>query len=36
MLMEHARCPEWGARMGGEDHRAVDGVPRATEMEDLE
>jgi hypothetical protein len=34
--MEHARCPECGARIGGEHHQAVEGVTRATEMEDVE
>ena len=32
--MELARCPECGAVVGGQDHTAVDGVTRATEMED--
>ncbi|KAG4430772.1 hypothetical protein IFR05_013741 [Cadophora sp. M221] len=33
MPMERARCPECGAMIGGQHHRAVDGVTRATEME---
>lgn len=32
--MEMARCPECGAPVGGQGHRAVDGVTRATNMED--
>jgi hypothetical protein len=32
--MELARCPECGAPVGGQHHRAVDGVTRATNMED--
>jgi len=36
MPMEHACCPECGARIGGDHHRAVEGVTRATEMEDVE
>ncbi len=31
--MEEARCPECGAAVGGQSHRAVEGVTRATEME---
>ncbi|OAL74790.1 hypothetical protein A7D00_0384 [Trichophyton violaceum] len=34
MPMELARCPECGASIGGRDHTAVQGVTRATEMED--
>jgi len=34
MPMELARCPECGAAVGGQGHRAVDGVTRAMEMED--
>ncbi|CZS93402.1 uncharacterized protein RCO7_07722 [Rhynchosporium graminicola] len=33
MPMEQARCIECGARIGGRDHQAVDGVTRAEEME---
>jgi hypothetical protein len=33
MPMELAQCPECGARIGGEQHRAVGGVTRATDME---
>lgn len=31
--MEQARCPECGAPVGGQQHVAVPGVIRATEME---
>lgn len=31
--MEVARCPECGARVGGQNHHAVEGVTRATGME---
>lgn len=31
--MEMARCPECGAPVGGQSHRAVDGVTRAINME---
>ena len=31
--MQLAQCPECGASIGGQDHRAVDGVTRATGME---
>lgn len=31
--MEMARCPECGAPVGGQSHRAVDGVTRAISME---
>jgi hypothetical protein len=34
MPMELARCPECGAQVGGQHHRAVDGVTRAMGMED--
>ncbi|KAI9752216.1 MAG: hypothetical protein M4579_005719 [Chaenotheca gracillima] len=34
MPMELARCPECGAPVGGQSHRGVEGVTRATEMED--
>ncbi|EFR02412.1 NFX1-type zinc finger-containing protein 1 [Nannizzia gypsea CBS 118893] len=34
MPMELARCPECGASIGGRHHTAVQGVTRATEMED--
>ncbi|KAM5476967.1 hypothetical protein MauCBS54593_000238 [Microsporum audouinii] len=33
MPMELARCPECGASIGGRHHTAVEGVTRATEME---
>ncbi|KAK4466113.1 hypothetical protein QBC42DRAFT_293724 [Cladorrhinum samala] len=33
MPMEEARCPECGARIGGQNHQAVAGVTRATSME---
>ncbi|KAK4160894.1 hypothetical protein QBC43DRAFT_269827 [Cladorrhinum sp. PSN259] len=33
MPMEQARCPECGAKIGGQDHQAVAGVTRATNME---
>lgn len=33
MPMELARCPECGAHIGGQNHRPVDGVSRATELE---
>lgn len=33
MPEELARCPECGARIGGRDHTAVEGVTRATDME---
>ena len=35
MPMEEARCPECNALIGGQNHRAVDGVQRATEMEQI-
>lgn len=31
--MELARCPECGSPIGGQGHRAVDGVTRAINME---
>ncbi len=34
MPMEQATCPECGAPVGGQHHRAVGGVTRAMEMED--
>ena len=34
MPMERARCPECGAPVGGQSHRAVEGVTRAMDMED--
>ncbi|KAI9823655.1 MAG: hypothetical protein M1826_007673 [Phylliscum demangeonii] len=34
MPMELARCPECGAPIGGQNHREVQGVTRATAMED--
>lgn len=33
MPMEQARCPECGAPIGGSNHRAVEGVSRAMDME---
>jgi hypothetical protein len=33
MPMELARCPECGARIGGQSHEPVQGVSRAIEME---
>ena len=33
MPMERAQCPECGAPVGGESHRAVEGVTRAEDME---
>ena len=33
MPTERARCPECGSPVGGEDHRAVEGVTRAMDME---
>ena len=33
MSMELARCPECGAKLGGQDRRAVQGVSRAENME---
>ncbi|KAI1117796.1 hypothetical protein F5Y14DRAFT_439080 [Nemania sp. NC0429] len=35
MPMEEARCPECGARVGGTNHRAVEGVRHADEIEAL-
>ncbi|KAI0430798.1 hypothetical protein F5Y09DRAFT_330849 [Xylaria sp. FL1042] len=35
MPMEEARCPECGAPVGGSNHRAVEGVRHAHEIEDL-
>ncbi|RFU80293.1 hypothetical protein TARUN_1969 [Trichoderma arundinaceum] len=35
MPMEEARCPECGARIGGQHHRAVEGTRHAVEIEDL-
>lgn len=32
--MELVRCPECGAAVGGSGHQAVDGVTRATQMEE--
>ena len=34
MPMEEARCPECGSPVGGQDHTLLDGVTRASEMED--
>jgi hypothetical protein len=31
--MEVARCPECGARIGGTNHQALEGVTRAQDME---
>lgn len=33
MPMQLARCPECGARIGGQHHEAVQGVTRAEDME---
>jgi hypothetical protein len=33
MPMELARCPECGARIGGQNHQAAEGVSRAESME---
>jgi hypothetical protein len=33
MPMQLARCPECGEHVGGQNHAAVAGVTRATEME---
>jgi DNA-directed RNA polymerase subunit N (RpoN/RPB10) len=33
MPMEHARCPECGASVGGEHHQAEAGVQRADDIE---
>ncbi|KAL6887873.1 hypothetical protein GGI43DRAFT_417260 [Trichoderma evansii] len=33
--MEEARCPECGARIGGQNHQAVEGMRHATEIENL-
>ncbi|KAI9645838.1 hypothetical protein NHQ30_005273 [Ciborinia camelliae] len=33
MPMEQARCPECGARIGGQDHQLAEGVSRAENME---
>ena len=33
MPMELARCPECGARIGGENHEAIQGVTRAEHIE---
>jgi hypothetical protein len=35
MPMEEARCPECSAPIGGRNHEAVEGVRRATEIEDI-
>ncbi|KAK7424141.1 hypothetical protein QQZ08_008747 [Neonectria magnoliae] len=35
MPMEEATCPECGARIGGRNHAAVDGVRHATEIEEI-
>lgn len=35
MPMEEARCPECGARIGGLDHQAVEGMRHAAEIENL-
>ena len=32
--MEQARCPECGASVGGQNHRAAEGVTRAVNMEE--
>ncbi|TFA97633.1 NFX1-type zinc finger-containing protein 1 [Trichoderma ghanense] len=35
MPMQEARCPECGARIGGQNHQAVEGMRHATEIENL-
>ncbi|KAF7560256.1 hypothetical protein G7046_g3885 [Stylonectria norvegica] len=35
MAMEEAKCPECGARIGGQNHVSVAGVRHATEIEDI-
>lgn len=35
MPMQEARCPECGARIGGRNHQAVEGMRHATEIENL-
>lgn len=35
MPMQQARCPECGAPIGGQNHAAVEGVRRATEIENI-
>ncbi|KAF4437818.1 Zinc finger, CCCH-type [Fusarium austroafricanum] len=35
MAMEEAQCPECGARIGGRNHRSVEGVRRAVEIEEI-
>ncbi|KAH8811111.1 hypothetical protein F5884DRAFT_876247 [Xylogone sp. PMI_703] len=35
MPMERARCPQCDAQIGGQGHQAVDGVQRATDIEEL-
>ncbi|KAL6854624.1 hypothetical protein J3F83DRAFT_477514 [Trichoderma novae-zelandiae] len=35
MPMQEARCPECGARIGGQNHRPVEGMRHATEIENL-
>ena len=34
--MERARCPEYGAPVGGQNHEAVDEVRRATNSLEIE
>lgn len=33
MPMEQARCPQCGATIGGQNHRAVEGVAHARDIE---
>jgi hypothetical protein len=35
MAMEEAQCPECGARIGGRNHVAVEGVRHAVEIEEI-
>lgn len=35
MPMQEARCPRCGAPIGGQNHRAVEGVTRATDIEGM-
>ena len=35
MPMEQARCPDCGESIGGENHRTVDGVNHAVDLEGL-
>jgi hypothetical protein len=35
MAMEEATCPECGAPIGGRNHRSVEGVTHAAEIEEI-